>query len=164
MGEDSQKKRQELKRQISNKVQIAPDLAHVEKALAYLTSPKKWSLVEGVTRFPTNNVESRRLIISFDYFNWKACELEQFNPSKGKKLLEILEMVSKCEISKFPELKLARDSVTRVGEYESLFNTVTPEVKRIEETEFCEGRFFYIITEPYFNVISVETKHRNTDK
>lgn len=159
MSEDS-KKRQELKRQLENKAQTA-NIKSVEKALNFLASPKKFDIIEHIT-IPTSNSgrENQRFIICFDYFNWKTSDFEQFNPAKGKKLLEILEQVAKCEINKFPELKLSRDSVEKVSPYESLFTTVTPEVKRIEETEFCDGRFFFIVTEPYFHVISVETKHR----
>ena len=51
-----------------------------------------------------------------------------------------------------------------VPPYESLFTKVSPEVTKMEETEFCEGRLFFFITEPYFNIVSVETKHRNIDR
>lgn len=166
MSNDSQK-RQELKRQIANRAQIA-DIKIVEKVASVLNSPKKWEIVERIERattFPNDKaVESRRFIICFDYFNWKTCQLEQFNPAKGRKLLEILEQVAKCEINKFPTLKLTRDSVTNVSPYQSLFAKVSPEVTRIDETEFCEGRLFFFITEPHFNLVSVETKHRNIDK
>lgn len=162
MSGDS-KKRDELKRQIVNKAQTA-DINIVEKIAGYLNAPKKFDIVERATTFPSDsNLEVQKFIISFDYFNWDACQFEQFNPAKGRKLLEILEQVAKCEINKLPELRLSRDSVQRVAPYLSLFTTVSPEVSRIEETEFCDGRVFYFVTEPYFNIISVETKHRNID-
>lgn len=160
MNNDS-KKRQNLKKQIENRAQIAK-IEHVEKVLKYLSSPKNFDLIEHTTTLSSDKEsEDRKFIISFNYFNWRACNFEQFNPAKGKKLIEILEQVSKCSINKFPELKLIRDSIGNVAPYESLFQTLTPEVSKINETEFCEGRLFFFITEPYFNIISVETKHRN---
>lgn len=165
MSEDS-KKRHELKKQIASKTQTA-DIKIVEKVAGLLNSPREWDIVKRVERattFPTDRaVESRRFVICFDYFNWNACYFEQFNPAKGKKLLEVLEMVAKCEINKFPELKLGRDSVTNTAPYKSLFAKVSPEVTKIDETEFCGGRIFFFVTEPFFNLVSVETKHRNID-
>ena len=163
MSEDS-KRRNELKKQIASRAQTA-DIKVVEKIAGFLHAPKKWDIVERATTFPTNKeIESHRFVICFDYFNWNACHLDQFNTAKGKKLLEILEQVAKCEVNKFPTLRLSRDSVTRVPPYESLFAKVSPEVSRIEETEFCEGRLFFFLTEPHFNLVSVETKHRNIDR
>ena len=165
MSEDS-KKRLELKKQIASRAQTA-DIKVVEKVAGLLNSPKKWDIVERVERattFPTEKaIESRRLIICFDYFNWNACHFDQFNPAKGRKLLEILEQVAKCEVNKFPDLKLSRDSVTNTAPYLSLFAKVSPEVTKIDETEFCGGRLFFFVTEPFFNLVSVETKHRNID-
>src|SRR3990167_3560874 len=106
MGEDS-KKRQELKRQIDNKAQVA-DLKIVEKIANYLSSPKKWQLVERVATIPTG-LEAQKFIISFDYLNSDECLFDQFDPTKGRKLIQILERVAKCEIAKFPELNLVRD-------------------------------------------------------
>ena len=166
MSDDS-KKRHEFKKQIVSRAQTL-DIKIVEKVASFLKTPSRWDIVERVERattFPTDReIEGHRFIICFDYFNWRACRLEQFNPAKGKKLLEILEQVAKCEISKFPALRLSRDSVTNIPPYESLFASVSPEVTRIDETEFCEGRLFFFVTEPYFNLVSVETKHRNIDK
>jgi len=163
MSNDS-KKRNQLKQQLANRAQIA-NIEAVEKAANYLQYPKKYELIERATTFPVGkDPETQRFIICFDYFNWKTCNFEQFNQAKGKKLLEILEQVAKCTINKFPELKLVRDSVSRTPEYESLFSTVSPEVSKINETELCEGRFFFFVTEPRFNVVSVETKHRNIDR
>lgn len=163
MADDSQKKRQELKRQIANKAQIV-DIKIVEKIAGVLNSPKKWDIIERVTTLPLGVEENQRFIICFDYFNWDSCHFDQFNPAKGKKLLEILEQVAKCEINRFPQLKLSRDSVGRVAPYESLFSKVSPEVTRIDETEFGDGRLFFFVTEPCFNIVSVETKHRNIDR
>jgi hypothetical protein len=46
----------------------------------------------------------------------------------------------------------------------SLFNGLSKEVDELKETEFCDGRFFFFITEQYFHIVSIETKHRNIDK
>lgn len=163
MNNDS-KKRQVLKAQIANRVQIA-NIESVEKALKFLTAPKKFNLIELATTIPTNReIEAQKFIICFDCFNWGASQFDQFNPSKGKKLLAILEQVAKCYINRFSELKLGRDSVNRVQPFESLFSTVSPEVNKLEETEFCEGRLYYFITEPRFNLVAVDTKHRNVDR
>lgn len=162
MSDDS-KKREELKRQIANRAQIAK-LEFVEKAANFLHSPKKWDIVERLTVLPSGtNIESQRLIICFDYFASNVCIWDQFDPTKGKKLLEILEQVSKCEVRNFPNLKLGRNSVQNVAPYQSLFNKLTPDVTSLEETEFGDGRIFYFITEPCFHIVSIETKHRNID-
>ncbi len=158
MSEDS-KKRQELKRQITNKAQSAP-LELVENIATVLNSPKKWQMVERVATIPTG-LEAKKFIISFDYLNTNECLFDQFDPAKGKKLIQILEQVSKCEIAKFPELKLVRDSIRRIRPYESLFSKLTKEVDQLQETELCEGRIFFFITEPFFHVVSIETKHRD---
>lgn len=160
MNEDS-KKRQHLKKQIASKAQIAP-LEFVEKVANVLNSPKKWSIVERVATIP-NGVETQKFIISFDYLDWDECVFEQFDKSKGKKLLEILDRVSKCEIARLPELKIIRDSVRRISPYDSLFKNLEDDVNELKETELCDGRIFFFITEPKFHIVSIETKHRNID-
>jgi hypothetical protein len=166
MNSDS-KRRQCLKKQILSKVQVG-DIGAVEKAANFLNSPKKWDLIKKIemaTNYPTNkNPEDQKFILCFDYFNKNTCCFEQFDQAKGKKLLEIFEQITKCEVNRFPELRLIRDSVGRTPDYNSLFATVSPEVDKIHETELCEGRLFFFITEPRFNIVSVETKHRNIDK
>lgn len=166
MSEDS-KKRHHLKKQIVSRVPTT-DIKIVEKVAGLLNSPREWDIVKRVERattFPSEKAaEARRFIICFDYFNWNACHFDQFNPAKGRKLLEILEQVAKCEINNLPNLKLSRDSVTNTAPYISLFAKVSPEVTKIDETEFCEGRLFFFVTEPFFNLVSVETKHRNIDR
>ena len=179
MSNDS-KKRHQLNRQIADRLKDvrdkkltksivsraqSVDIGVVEKVAAVLHSPKKWDIIEKATTFPVGkNPETQKFVICFDYFNWRTCNLEQFNPAKGKKLLEILEQVATCTINRFPELRLIRDSISRTPVYESLFATVSPEVTKINETELCEGRLFFFITEPRFNIVSVETKHRNIDR
>src|SRR3989344_1030689 len=161
MGEDS-KKRQELKRQIVNKAQSAP-IELVENIASVLNFPKRWQLVERVATIPTG-LEAQKFIISFDYLNSDECLFDQFDPTKGRKLIQILERVAKCEIAKFPELNLVRDSVGRIPPYESLFSKLTKEVDQLQETELCGGRIFFFITEPFFHIVSIETKHRDIYK
>lgn len=160
MNEDS-KKRQHLKKQIASKAQTAP-LEFVEKVANVLNSPKKWSIVERVATIP-KGIETQKFIISFDYLDWDECVFEQFDRSKGKKLLEILDRVSKCEIARLPELKIIRDSVRRISPYDSLFKNLEDDVNELKETELCDGRIFFFITEPKFHIVSIETKHRNID-
>lgn len=161
---DDQKKRHELKKQIASKAQIA-SIDLVEKVAGLLNSPKKWDIIERASTFPGDKgFETQRFILSFDYLNLNACEFEQFDPAKGKKLIQILEQVATCEINKFPTLRLSRGTVKNIAPYESLFSRVSPEVTSIEETEFCDGRLFFFITEPFFHIVSVESKHRNIDR
>jgi len=158
MGKDSNK-RQELKKQIGNIAQSA-DINLVERATNALRYPKKWEIVERVATMP-NGIEGNRFVICFDYLNRNECLFEQFDKAKGKKLIEILEQVAKCEISKFSELKLIRDTVHRNGVYRSLFSQLSPEVDELKEADLCDGRIFFFITEPRFNIVSIETKHRD---
>lgn len=160
MSEDS-KKRQELKRQIDNKTQVV-DLKIVDKIANYLNSPKKWDIIERVATIQ-KGIETQKFIISFDYLDWDECVFEQFDKSKGKKFLEILDKVSKCEIARLPELKIIRDSVRRISPYDSLFKNLEDDVNELKETELCDGRIFFFITEPKFHIVSIETKHRNID-
>src|SRR3989344_1056768 len=136
MSEDS-KKRQELKKQINSKTQSAP-LELVEKIADVLNSPKRWQIVERVATIP-GGIEAKKFILCFDYLNWNECQLAQFDQAKGKRLLQVLEQISKCEISKFPELRLIKDSVTAVGPYVSLFNKLSPEVDKLQEAVLGEG-------------------------
>ena len=161
MGGDS-KKRQELKKQIEKRILGGVDITAVEKVASFLYSPKKWQLIESIA-IPLTD-EAQKLIICFDNLNWNECLFDQFDSTKGRRLIDILSKVAKCEINKFPELKLARDSVEAKGEYKSLFTHLSKDVQRLEEVELGDGRIFYFITPPYFNVVSIETKHRNTSK
>ena len=161
MGEDS-KKRQELKKQIEKRISGGANITIVEKVASLLCSPKKWQIVESIATPLTD--EAQKFIICFDYLNWSECFFDQFNSAKGKKLVHILSKVAKCEVNKLSELKLSRDSVEAKGEYASLFSSLSEDVQRLEETELCDGRMFYFITIPYFNVVSIETKHRNTSR
>lgn len=160
MSEDL-KKRQELKRQIESRAQVA-NIDVVEKVANFLNHPKKWMLIESVATLKTS-IETQRFIISFDYLDTNECVFEQFCPAQGRKLIQIFEQISKCEVRKFPELRLIRDSVNRIKPYDTLFSNLTREVDQLQETEFCGGRIFFFITEPYFHIVSVETKHRDID-
>jgi hypothetical protein len=154
-------KRQHLKREIAKRIESI-DITTLEKVANVFARPKKWKVIEESTVFPSDKeVETRKFVICFDYFNWNTCHLDQFNPTRARKLLQILESVSKCEVSKFPALKLVRDTITKTPPYESLFANLTPDVTKICETEFCDGRIFFFVTEPYFNIVSIETIHRN---
>lgn len=161
MSGDS-KKRQELKKQIVSRTQNA-DIKIVEKVASLLNSPKKWDIVERVATIQ-NNIEEEKFQISFEYLNWNECIFEQFDKVKGKKFLEFLDKISKCKVGKLPELRIIRDSVGRVHPYDSLFRNLTDEVNELKESDLGdEGRIFFFITEPYFHIVSVETKHRNID-
>lgn len=160
MSEDS-KKRNELKKQILSKAQVA-DIKLVERVAGLFNSPKKWAIVELATTIPSNGeVENKKFVICFDYLNWKTCVFDQFDATKGKKLIEIFKKVTDCETSKFPELRLVRDSVGRKGVYELLFSCLSEDVSELKETELGEGRVFFFIIEAKFYVVSIETKHRN---
>ncbi len=154
------KKRNQLKKDIVGKVQTAK-IETIEKIAKILKSPNEWKIVEKITTLPAGkNIETQKFILCFEYLNWNQCHFTQFDQAKGKKLVEILEKVTKCEINKFPELKLVRDSVKRMVPYDSLFINLTPDVTELKETELCGGRVFFYITEPKFNIVSIETKHR----
>lgn len=161
MSENS-KERHKLLQDVNNKAKER-DLDFIKKLADFASNPKSWQKkIEAQTYIPSDKeIETQRFIICFDYFNKNICEFEQFDPAKGKKLLEILEQVAKCEINKFPHLKLIRDSVTNTTPYKSLFSTVTPDVDKIHETELCDGRIFFFITGSRFHIVSIETKHRN---
>lgn len=162
MSEDS-KKRQEYKKQIASKAQTA-DIKLVEKVANILNHPKNWEIVERASIMPVGSKnEISKFIICFDYLSWSQCVFTQFDQAKGRKLVEILEQVSKCEINRFSELRLVRDSIGRKAPYDSLFLHLSPDVTELKETELCDGRLFFYIIEPYFNIISVETNHRNVD-
>lgn len=163
MNEDS-KRRNQLKKDIYNRAQII-DIKALEKIAEAIKHPKNWDIVERVSILESDkNIETQKFILCFDYLNWNECVFTHFDPPKGKKLIEILKSISSCEINKFPELRLIRDSVGRVEPYDSLFSKLSRDVTELKETEFCDGRMFFYIIEPYFHIVSVETNHRNIDR
>lgn len=163
MSEDS-KRRQQLKKDFGNRAQVI-DIKVLEKLTEVVKHPKNWDIVERTSVMQSNdNIETQKFIICFDDLNWNECVFTQFDQSKGKKLVEILKNVSSCEINKFPALRLIRDSVGRVSPYDSLFLNLSKDVTELKEADFCEGRMFFYIIEPYFNIVSIETNHRNIDR
>lgn len=159
MSEDS-KKRQELSRQINTKLHTA-DISNIEKVATFLVAPKKWALVS--TMPLTTETEENKMCLSFDYLNDKECLFDQFDSTKGRKIIDIFKQVTSCPVNKFPSLKLSRDSVGRIEPYTSLFSQLSDDVERLMETELGDGRIFFFIIDPFFHVVSIETKHRNID-
>jgi hypothetical protein len=158
MNSDS-KKRHELEKQITARIKGGADIGAIEKVATYLSAPKKWALVETTTSLPSD-FDSQKLILSFVFLNKGQCVYKHFDQAKGRKLVDILEQVANCELTKFPELKLARDSVERKDPYNSLFSHLSNDVQSLQETELGDGRVFFFITEPYFHIVSIETCHR----
>lgn len=159
MGKDS-KRRHIAEKQIKAKLPVLP-IDTLEK-LARISN--NWIFPDSVTNMPTNtDTESKRFHLCFDYFNWNTCVLTQFDDTKARTLLKIFEGVTKCELKRFPELKLVRDSVSNTPTYESLFSGagVSPDVD-MRETELPgNGRMFFFLVEHHFNIVSIETKHRD---
>lgn len=88
------------------------------------------------------------------------CKLDPCTSPKAEALVKKFKIITDCEIRN--KQSIIRDSVERVGEYESLFNKLTPDVQKLHEVEFAsEGRIFFFHTEEKFNVVSIETIHRN---
>jgi hypothetical protein len=164
MGEDTKKLRQELSRQINARLPSV-EIKVLHEVVNFFKSPKKFSIEKVATFSGTKNIETQKFIISFEHLNLKECEFEQFDSTKGKKVFQIFETVSRCEVKDFPAMKLIRDSIDKSsGVYFSLFSKLTDDVTKLHETECCGGRIFFFIIEPYFYIVSIETKHRNIDK
>ena len=106
--------------------------------------------------------EKQKLILSFEFFNQKTSVFTQFNDARAKKLINIFATVTNCSVDEFPNLKLIRDSIGRGNKtYNNLFDTVDDSVQNISETEFIDGRIFFIVTGHFFHLVSIETKHRD---
>ncbi|KKS85307.1 MAG: hypothetical protein UV60_C0009G0028, partial [Parcubacteria group bacterium GW2011_GWA2_43_11] len=105
MSSDS-KKRSELKKQLASRAQTA-SIDTVEAAISLLKTPKNWQTVDAITALP-ENIETQNFILCFDDLNMNVCVWDQFNPAKGKKLVDVLKKISSCPINKFGELKLER--------------------------------------------------------
>lgn len=159
MNEFSKRRHQAIKT-IKSKLPVLP-IESVEK-LAKV--PNDWKFPEQVANIPTSTEEeAQRLLLCFDYLNWKTCLFTQFDDTKAKALIAMFEKVSKCEVSKFPELRLVRDSITSTPNYKSLFDGLSPDVDMKEADLPGNGRVFFFLESIKFNVVSVETKHRNID-
>lgn len=159
MNEFSKRRNQAIKI-VKSKLPVLP-IESVER-LAKVSND--WKFPEQVANMPTNTEEeAQKLLLCFDYLNWKTCLFTQFDDTKARALMAIFEKVSKCEVNKFPELRLVRDSIKPTSPYESLFVGLSPDVDMKETDLPGDSRIFFFLENVRFNIVSIETKHRNID-
>lgn len=171
MSADS-KKRQEAFEQVQRLLikrvkEGALDESAIQNISSYAASPKKYKLqhMEELA-VPRLQVETKRLVLCFDYLNERTCIYDQFDSTKSRALINLFAKVTSCEVSAFPSSGIVRDTIRNTSPYTSLFGgKLTPDVTTLQETELPDGgRVFFFITENKFNIVSIESRHRNLNQ
>lgn len=114
--------------------------------------------------------EDRKLALRFDYFIEDECVLDVFNKTAINALLFIFKRITSLTTRELPLSGLIRGNLNAAGErykaYSSLFSKVFSRASEdvvIKEIEFLgDGRIFCFLDEERFQIVSIETKHRDT--
>ena len=159
MSSGSQKQRQLAIKKVQGRLHALP----IETLEKLAKVPNDWAIPEKATTLPEGASQENggKFILCFDYLNWDVCVFDHFDSTKGRALVRKLQMVAQCESSALPGLHLVRDNISNNPPYTSLFNGLSPDVE-MKETELPDsGRIFFFITGCKFNIVSIETNHRN---
>lgn len=126
--------------------------------------PSDWKIPEKATTVPsetTQQDETRKFTLCFDYLNLDVCVYAQFDPTKARALIRLFKRVNDCEIRRLGAEGIVRDTITNTAPYESLFTNLSPDIE-MKEAELPDGgRVFFFIAEHRFNIVSIESAHRN---
>lgn len=125
--------------------------------------PNDWQIPEGATTvLSTGEKSSRKCVLCFDYLKWNVCVFEHFDSTKARALVRLFQDIKTCEAHDLPASHLIRDNVSNSPTYRTLFNGLSPDIQ-MKETELPgAGRVFFFITEEIkFNIVSIESIHRN---
>ena len=164
MSADS-KKREELLKQITQKVKGGMNMTLLERITSFINKPKDFDLIERAATLPSDKVpEAENFILCFKYLNWNECVFDQFDPTKGRAFVRLLKNISDCEVKDAVSSGIIRDNVDNTAPYTSLFTNLSPDTE-MKESELPDGaRIFFFIVGKKFNIVSVETRHRNIDR
>ena len=156
MAKGSQKLMNQLRKEAKGRI---PHLQNTE-ALEYIAKLNNNWLPQEVTNIPDKQDEEvKKFLVCFDYLDDGECKLEPFNTGNAKGLLTALKKVTGCEVRKKKDI--VRDKIYNNLPYCSLFRKLSPEVVLYEMGFSGEGRIFFFHVEEKFNVVSVETIHRD---
>ena len=159
MSNGSQKQRQLAIKKVQGRLHALP----IETLEKLAKVPNDWAIPEGATTLPENNAQDNdgKFILCFDYLNWDICVFDHFDSTKGRALVKKFQVIAQCEPSALLGLNLVRDNISNNPPYTSLFLDLSPDVA-MKETELPDGgRIFFFITGCKFNIVSIETKHRD---
>src|SRR3989344_8240653 len=100
MAKGSQKRRNDLQKKVKAK------LPHLNvEAWEYISEFKDDWIPEQLTNLPTtDDQETKRFLICFDYFKETECKLEDFNPTHARAFLRKLKLITDCEVRRKAEI------------------------------------------------------------
>lgn len=127
--------------------------------------PNDWQIPVTVANVANEETtgELSTFIVSFDHLEIDECVFNQFDSVKTGALVRLLKRVNDCEVNRLGAERIVRDNISCTGAYVSLFNNLSPDIE-MKETELPgNGRVFFFITRNRFNIVSIESIHRNID-
>lgn len=118
----------------------------------------------------TNNIEDlseRNLILKFDHYQESECRFAEIDETKIGALIEKFKRFTSIKVKELDGSGMIRRTLnTNSGqfkEYCSLFKRLPPDVTILYETELPGGgRIFFFRVENEIQIVSIETKHRDT--
>lgn len=158
MGKDS-KRRNRAAKKLKAKLHSFP--VETVEHLAELPTDHVFSSEVATSR--THNDAPQCFILKFDYLKEKTCEFGQLDGTKMNKILSIFKRVTNLTPQNLPSSGIIRDKIERNKPYLDLFTNLSPDVDLLEASLPAGGRMFFFYTDIEFQIISIETKHRNID-
>lgn len=159
MAKGSQKQMNQLRKKVTTKIH---NLQH-SQALEYIAKLNDNWLPQTVANIPNEQDEEiKRFLLCFDYLAEAECKLESFNTGNARGLMTAFKKITDCEVRRKKDL--IRDKINNIKPYDSLFRKLSPEVDLYEIGFSGDGRIFFFHIEEKFNIVSIETIHRNIDK
>ena len=115
--------------------------------------------------------ESKPLLISFERYNTKECQVNEMDSKVARKALKALRDIgmnirTDADFKKhLPKLEIV--PINNSGDYRGLYKGLIdlPDVEIKEaKIERKEGRLFFFLVERIFHVIAIRNSHYETDK
>lgn len=133
----------------------------------YIPSPSKSDskLPPNVALTPNKaELELSPYQISFEYYNYKLCEVNELERNKAIQCIENMKTIGKSNRRNLNNNGIDYIRVNNSGEYSKLFNGLTDDVDLREHKISGTSRLFYFTQQSKFCIVAITNAHFETDK
>lgn len=153
------KKQKKLKRKIERKEKRKQ--FHIDDILATLEREKNidssFPIEPEIPDYDEKMKENH--LFSFVSYNRRECQLHMLNPVSAVNLVRKLKQLNETTIKELPSSRLIRDKIENVGNYQPLYEGLSPDVEIVEIQFTNAGRVFAYFVERYVCIVAIKTEH-----
>lgn len=111
------------------------------------------------------DLEDILLLISFEYYNNKLCEMSVLSKNGGRAAIEAVKRIGQSTRRSLYSNGIQSKPVNNAGDYKKLFNGLPPDTNMKEHKIQGTSRLFYFFERAtIFHVVAVTNRHFETDK